>query len=237
MEHINGQNQILNKIVLFKKFVYIKHDIKHNIYIAAGIYNTELDKKILNVIRQNTYKNRFGVNNYGYIWMNDLDSVMKIHPLNKNLEGKNLTGLKTKTGQLIFKTINDKALEGGGFVQYEWYRPDNLKIDKKVSFVKRIDDWPFVIGSGFYLTELQEILQKEKDELKKLTNKYIKDLLTVLVFMIFIVILITRFIANKIKIVEDERIEQLNMLEQYKLILNKSSVVSKANLEGTNHLH
>ena len=218
--------------ILYKKFVYIKKDTKHDIYIAAGIYNTELNKKILNIVRQNTYKNRFGVNNYGYIWMNDLDSVMKIHPLNKNLEGKNLTDLKTKTGQLIFKTINDKALEGGGFVQYEWYRPDNLKIDKKVSFVKLIDDWPFVIGSGFYLTELKDILQNEKNELKRLTNQYIKDVLTVLIFMIFIVIFITRLISNKIKKVEEERIEQLNMLEQYKLILDKSSVVSKANLDG-----
>jgi diguanylate cyclase (GGDEF)-like protein/PAS domain S-box-containing protein len=217
---------------LFEKLVYIEKDKKYNIYIAAGIYKDELDKKILGIVKQEIYVNKFGENDYGYLWINDLDEVMRIHPINPELEGSTLDYMKTTDGKYILKEINKKAISGGGYVEYEWYRPDNLQKDKKISYVKLIGDWPLVIGSGFYLTELQDILKSEKDDLKKSTDKYIVDLLIVMSVMVGIVIIVTRLVSIKIKKIEDERVEQMNMLQQYKLVLDKSSVVSKANTKG-----
>jgi len=216
----------------FDKFIYIQKDKKYKIYIAAGLYKDELDKKILNLVAEELYVNRFGENNYGYFWINTLDYKMKIHPLNRELEGKDVSSIKTLNDKFLFEQINSKALDGGGFLGYKWFRPDNMKKDDKVSYVKLIDGYPLVIGSGFYLTELKEILEKEKNSLRQITNDYILNILTVLIIMFIISIVITKFISLKIKRIEDERVEQLNMLEQYKLVLDKSSLVSKTNKKG-----
>jgi len=221
-----------NKKMLFEKYVYIKKDDKYNIYIAAGIYKDEIDKKILTIIRQNIYENRFGQNSYGYFWINDLEGMIRVHPLNPELENRVLGDEKTKDQKAIIDTINKKAKEGGGFVHYEWYRPDTLQKDEKISYVKPITGWSLVLGSGFYLSELQEILQSEKEDLKTSTNEYVMKMLAIMLIMIFIALMITHIIALKINKVERERIDQMNMLEQYKLILDKSSVVSKTNLKG-----
>ena len=217
----------------FEKLTYIQRNDKYNIYIAAGMDKDELDNQILNLVRQELYVNRFGENDYGYFWINDLDNVMRIHALNPEIEGKRLTDMKTNDGVYIFKAINQKAIQGGGFISYKWYRPNSLTMDKKISYVKLIEDMKLVIGSGFYLVELQEILKSEKEELRDITNNYILNILIVILTMIVITIIITRLISLKIKKVEEERIEQMNMFEQYKLVLDQSSVVSKADPRGT----
>ncbi|WP_024953818.1 cache domain-containing protein [Sulfurospirillum arcachonense] len=216
-----------NKEILFEKFAYIRKDIKYNMYIAAGIYKDELDKKILNIIRKEIYVDRFGENDYGYFWVTGLNKKMKIHPFNPEIEEKIIPPI-----DFLFTAINKKALEGGGFIEYEWYRPKQKYKEAKIAYVKLIDGWPLVLGSGFYLSELSDILKNEKDDLRKLTNQYILNVLSVLIFMIIAVILLTKILSNKIKKIEDERIEQLNMLEQYRLILDKSSVVSKVDQKG-----
>jgi len=221
-----------NKNIEFDKFVYIQKDKKFKIYIAAGIYKEELDKKILDIVAEELYVSKFGENDYGYFWINTLDYKMKIHPLNRNLEGKDISSIKMTDDKFLFKEINAKALEGGGFLEYQWFRPDSMQKDDKVSYVKLINGYSLVIGSGFYLTELKEILQKEKNNLRQITDDYMVNVLLILICMLIVTIIITKFISLRIKRIEDERVEQLNMLEQYKLVLDKSSLVSKTNKKG-----
>ena len=218
---------------LFKKYVYAKKVDKFNLYIAAGIYKSELSKNVQSLVFKELESERFGENNYGYFWVNDLNEQIIMHPIQKELENQILTDFKTLDGQFLFKNTNKLVLEkGSGFVNYRWYRPDNNKEDEKISYVHLVKEWGLVIGSGFYLTELKDILADENRKLEESLFANLKNILLTLAILIILSILSALYVSRRIKIIEESQKEHLNMLEQYKLILDSSVLVSKTSLDG-----
>jgi len=217
----------------YKKYVYAKKLKKLNIYLAAGIYKDELQKKVQKIIFKELETERFGDGGYGYFWVHDLDYNILLHPDIK-LFTQSMKNFKTYDGQYLFRNINKLVnKDGSGYVNYIWNRPDNINVkDKKISYVHLIKDWDMVIGSGFYLTELREILSSEKALIKDSLYKNLKENLLLIGILIILSIISALFVSKKIRKIELSRKEQMNMLEQYKLILDKSSVVSKADLNG-----
>jgi len=217
----------------YKKYVYSKKVDGLDIYIVSGIYKDELQKKVQNIIFKELKKERFGDNNYGYFWVHDFNHTIILHP-DPKLHQKNMKDFKSYDGQLLFQNMNILAKkQGNGYINYIWNRPDDITIkDKKISYVHLIKDWNMVIGSGFYLTELKEMLIKEKTLLKDTLYESLFQNLILIAFLIFLSTLSALFISNKIRKVEKSRKEQMNMFEQYKLILDKSSLVSKTNSKG-----
>ncbi|ADG92465.1 diguanylate cyclase/phosphodiesterase with PAS/PAC sensor(s) [Arcobacter nitrofigilis DSM 7299] len=217
---------------IFTKYVYIKKDEKYDVYIAAGVYKKEIDKKVQKLIFEEFKKDKFGDNKYGYFWILGLDKVMKMHALSPELEGKINNHVLSIKGKVLNDIAIKKALDGGGYINYKWIRPDTKKEDEKFSYVKLIPKWNLLIGAGFYITELQDILKEEKKSLRELSNEYLSKVFVVLIILITISLFIARYLSVKIHNVENEREEHMNMLKQYKLLLDRSSVVSKTDKDG-----
>ncbi|MFT5662031.1 MAG: PAS domain S-box-containing protein/diguanylate cyclase (GGDEF)-like protein [Sulfurimonas sp.] len=218
---------------LHEKYVYAKKIEHLNIYIAAGVYKDEVVSKIQKMVFQELKEERFGKNNYGYFWIHDLDYTMLLHPITKELVGTNLKDFKTNDGQYFMRSMNKLVLEQtSGYVSYMWKRPDSALIDQKISYVHLIKEWDMVIGSGFYLTELKKIHEEERESLKKALNDNLQKILFILGILMILSFLSSLFISKRIKKIESLQKENLNMLKQYKLILDKSSVVSKTDKEG-----
>jgi PAS domain S-box-containing protein/diguanylate cyclase (GGDEF)-like protein len=217
----------------YKKYVYVKKIDKLDIYVAAGMYKDELQKKVQKIIFDELEKERFGDGDYGYFWIHNLDYRILLHP-DKTLLTQDLKDFKSFDGQYLFRNMNKLVKEhGSGYVNYIWNRPDNVEIiDKKISFVYLIKDWDMVIGSGFYLTELREMLSSEKALIKDSLYENLKENLLLIGVLIILSFLSALFVSKKINKIEISRKEQMNMLEQYKLILDKSAVVSKSNTAG-----
>lgn len=197
------------------------------------MYKDELQKKVQKIIFNELETERFGDGDYGYFWIHDLDYNILLHP-DKKLFTQSMKNFKTYDGQYLFRNINKLIEEkSSGYVNYIWNRPDNINIkDKKISYVHLIEDWDMVIGSGFYLTELREMLISEKALLKDSLYNNLKENLLLIGILITLSIISALFVSKKIRKIELSRKEQMNMLEQYKLILDKSAVVSKADLDG-----
>ena len=218
---------------LYEKYVYAKKIEHLNIYIAAGIYKDELVKKVQKIIFKEFEDERFGKNDYGYFWIHNLDYTMLLHPITKELEGTNLRDFKTNDGQYFMRNINKLVLkQTAGYINYMWERPDSELIDEKISYVYLIKEWDMVIGSGFYLTELRQIHEGQIKSLKKALYHNLQKILLILAILIVLSFLSALFISKRIKKAEALQKENLNMLEQYKLIVDKSSVVSKTNKYG-----
>ncbi len=225
-----GNKEYTNK---HKEYIYTKK-IKHlNIYIATGVYEDELVKKVQEMVFKELETTRFGKDYYGYFWIHDLDFTMLLHPITKTLEGTNLKNFKTEDGNYFMRKMNKLVLEQtSGYVNYMWKRPNNELVDEKISYVHLIKEWNMVIGSGFYLTELKQIHKEERKSLKKALYDNLQRILSILIILIFFSILSALFISQRIKKIEFLEKEHLNMLEQYQLILDKSSVVSKTDKYG-----
>ena len=104
---------------------------------------------------------RFGKNGDGYLWINDLDPKMLMHPIYPGLEGNNLYHLKDQNGKLIYteivKVIGEK---GEGFVDYVWPKAEGEKASPKISYVKLYKPWGWVIGSGIYVDDVMTTVWK-----------------------------------------------------------------------------
>jgi signal transduction histidine kinase len=92
-----------------------------------------------------------------YIWVNDYNGVMVMHPIQAQMENKNLLDWKDKRGKMIFREFIKvcKSKKGSGWVDYYWPKPGdpkNAPPARKVSYVMRakVDGQDMVVGSGIY---------------------------------------------------------------------------------------
>jgi len=214
---------------LHTKYVYVKKDLKHDIYIAIGVYKKDIDLEITNLVFSEFKKDKFGDTNYGYFWIFGLDKIMKMHP---EIEGKNIKYVKTSDGRVLVDVMIEKALNKGGYVNYKWLNPDSGVVSDKISYVKLIPDLNLVMGSGFYLDELKYMLEKEKENLKILSDEYLTKVYIVVSILILLTLIIARYLSIKINQIEVDKEEQLHLLEQYRNLLDESSVVSRADKNG-----
>lgn len=127
--------------------------------IAAAKLIEQNGEKAFDAIKDPDGEFRFG-NGAGYVWIQDLNAVMIMHPIKPSLDGKNLASLKDENGVLFFVAFNEIAEEhGGGWVPYLWPKPGQEKVSPKVSYVKliKLGDKEYVAGSGMYDVTAEEI--------------------------------------------------------------------------------
>ena len=229
------QKPLIDNNELFKKYVYIKKNEKLKIYIAAGVYKDEMNKRVINAYLKELKVDRFGQGNYGYFWAQDTNSKVIMHPQSPDLVNKELKYFNDYSkGENFILEISKRALKDkSGYITYRWKKVyDSKELDEKLSYFMLIDNWNIIIGSGFYLGEIKELLKDEKMELKNLLNNYLIDIFTILIILIVISIIIGIYVYKRIKRVEDERVENYHMLMQYKMILDETSVVTKTDING-----
>jgi methyl-accepting chemotaxis protein len=98
----------------------------------------------------------------GYFWINDLDAVVLIHPINPKLNNKDMHEYKDPNGKQIFKEFADIAKKDKeGFIDYVWPKPGFDQPQLKVSFVKLFAPYNWVIGTGEYVENATAKIQAE----------------------------------------------------------------------------
>ena len=90
-----------------------------------------------------------------YFWINDLNDLMVMHPIRRDLEGKKLDQLKDKNGKFLFQEFNNVVKsKGAGFVDYLWPKPGAEEGVPKISYVMGFQPWGWVVGSGIYIDDV-----------------------------------------------------------------------------------
>jgi methyl-accepting chemotaxis protein len=97
-----------------------------------------------------------------YFWINDLDARIVMHPIKPELDGKLVADLKDPTGKKIFAEFTDTAKKNGeGFVPYMWPKPGRDEPVDKLSFVKLYEPWGWVVGSGIYIDDVEDVFMRD----------------------------------------------------------------------------
>jgi methyl-accepting chemotaxis protein len=129
------------------------------------ITEDEAKTKTMEIVRNM----RYGVDNLDYIWINDFNNVMLMHPVKLDWEGKDQSGFKDKHGLPIFDEFLKKAKspEKQGFVRYMWdSKPDKITKKKKIvpkeSFVRAFEPWGWIFGTGIYIEDVSDEILKTK---------------------------------------------------------------------------
>ena len=146
----------------------------------AGEMTTELAQAgAIKVIKALRYEEK------EYFWINDLGKPapkMIMHPMVPALDGKVLDDAKFNRATMLqaglngprvkvekmnlfsaFVDVADKA--GQGYVEYLWPKPKagggvSDELFTKLSYVKKFEPWGWVIGSGIYIDDVENIFWK-----------------------------------------------------------------------------
>lgn len=102
---------------------------------------------------------RYSGNEY-YFTLNR-QGIMVQHPFAKKLVGTNVLPIKDPDNvQLFQKMLDVTAAKEKGTVSYMWNRPKADAPSPKMSMVKRFEPWGWVIGTGIYVDDIDEELQR-----------------------------------------------------------------------------
>ena len=89
-----------------------------------------------------------------YVWINDMQPRMVMHPIKPEMDGKDLSDFKDAAGTKLFNDMTAIVKrDGHGFYDYVWPKPGSTESEPKRSYVAGFAPWGWVVGSGVYVTE------------------------------------------------------------------------------------
>jgi len=95
-----------------------------------------------------------------YIWINDFDGIMLMHPIKYKMNGNNVLQIKDSNGKMFFVDFIEVCKNKGlGWVDYLWPKPGEKAPSQKLSYVKKAvcDGKDVVVGCGIYDVSPEEI--------------------------------------------------------------------------------
>lgn len=184
----NEVNLAYNDIINQKNSIEenLKKDIKERVYQAYAIveniykqHKHEGNERVIQIIKNSLREIRFN-DNRGYFFIDNVDGIKILQPINPEFEGKNFLHFKDPLGYEFVKTISQTIKENSErYDEYFWYKPnDKTNIYKKISFYKTFKPLNFVVGAGEYIDDftlkLQEsILNKYNNDTSNNKNNYL----------------------------------------------------------------
>ena len=194
-----------------EQLVYLKAFEDYNWYMGSGEYlqtaSKISDEDLLNSIQK--------IGEYGSSYVFVVDSAMNIM-LNTSLD---------QTAQVNIQSVLKKiesvlAKQENGFIEYQWINPATQKQELKYSYIQRVHKDGWIIGSGFYASEIEAIAKIQIQALQDAYNKETRYLLLLSAFFILI-----SFVASYILHIYIKKI-----LQRYEIdILAKQKALRKLN--------
>ncbi|MAC48494.1 MAG: histidine kinase [Oceanospirillum sp.] len=133
-----------------------------------------------------------------YFFALNYDTVMVAHGAKPEIVGKDYSTFKTEDGVFVLKEMASLGHAGktDNFFSYPWPKAGFSEPKNKISYVKVFPEWQWVIGSGEYVYEIEEMFMEE------LVHAGIQ-LSILLAVMIAIAVAITRSITQPLDRVSD----------------------------------
>jgi diguanylate cyclase (GGDEF)-like protein len=177
----------------FEQLAYVKDFGAYNWYFGSSEYldtmTKEMEKEAVDLLR-NLSK---GKRSYFFI-MNEAGDII-MHGHDTSLEGKNALSLKDVNGKAFVEEMLHNARKGIlSFVEYRWENPKTKKIEHKSSITKKVPNSEWIVGTGFYLDELDTIISSKKAELyEKNSTNYRR-----IVYGSIVLLLLSFFLSYKV---------------------------------------
>ncbi|VGO21638.1 Methyl-accepting chemotaxis protein 4 [Pontiella sulfatireligans] len=104
---------------------------------------------------------RYGLEEKDYFWITDMHPRMVMHPYRPELVEQDLTDYtdrEDKSGKKLFVELVDLVKAGDeGYLEYLWqWMDDASRAEPKLSYVRGVPEWGWVIGTGVYIHDVEE---------------------------------------------------------------------------------
>jgi signal transduction histidine kinase/FixJ family two-component response regulator len=190
------ETQIASKEMMLND---IKKTLKNSIQAISGalgeILQTSKNKK--ETIRKIIKKSMYDEN--GYFFVYDIHGFNIVHPFFPEFQDRQRMETEDDNGKKYIKELTNKALDGGGFVQYVFYKPGEPIKRNKLVYAQLIPGTEYWIGTGLYIDDIDRDQQKFAEIFTKIHRKAIITVgASVGAVLLFVVIPVSIFMINSI---------------------------------------
>lgn len=102
---------------------------------------------------------RYGNKDYYFIF--DTHHVYVLLPTKPEFEGQDKREMKDAKGIFLIQELVKVAQSGGGFVDYWFPRAGKQEAEPKISYAALFAPWDWVIGTGIYVSDVDQIFRRE----------------------------------------------------------------------------
>jgi len=191
-----------------KKVSYIKYFQLFKWYVGCGEYieyaHEDIKKEIIDSLNSYTAHRKRTDYFFAYQLLDinggDWFAKMLVNPNKPELIGKTLSdAYKDAKGSPFRKTfMKDIRAQGDSFVHYWYEKPGTGEIKDKIAYFKLYKPWQWIIARGFYLEDLNEIIDSKKKEYEKKIYDRIKNIVIVFILFLLLSFLLSFFISKGI---------------------------------------
>lgn len=178
-----------------KKVGYYKNFEPLNWFIGTGEYVEDFDKEVQERVLSNINQIRYGEN--GYIFIIDYNSIYLSH-IRQNFIGQ--SAIANNDTINIQKVIDDLiviAKNGEGYKDYIQNKKPNTNMPvQKISYVKGLNNWSWMIGSGFYVDDVNNAIEKRKQQLNEDFKNYTNNIIQIALILTFILLLFSIYFSD-----------------------------------------
>lgn len=195
-----------------------KTEVKSEVETALSIVQHYYDLSQSGKITEDQAKNdaeealrdfRYGDDNSGYVWIDDTDYTLVMHPILPDQEGANRKGLKDKNGVMIIQEIM-KVAKDGGYNEFWFTKSDGKTVAPKVAYSKEFEPWSWVITTGVYSDDIKGDIAKSNNNAR--INKIftgsvifmVCESIAIVLLMIIISSIVIKRIVREINIIKDQ---------------------------------
>ncbi len=106
---------------------------------------------------------RFGKE--GYIFINTFDGIPLLRDGKQVKNGKTMWKLTDPDGVKVIQEEYKAATKNSGdFIFYSWRKLTNDRVMAKMSYIRGLNDWQWIIGTGMYMDEIETVINQRKAE-------------------------------------------------------------------------
>lgn len=149
-----ARNQLLeNRQTAVRYAVETAHGVIAHFHRQAerGVVSRDAAQKAaLNAISALRYEE------HEYFFVIDMHPRTLMHPVEPELDGKDMSGIADPNGKKVFVDFVDVVRkDGAGFVDYLWPGGGGNKAAARLSYVKGFAPWGWIVGSGIFINDLE----------------------------------------------------------------------------------
>ena len=166
-------------------------------------YNEKAQKGELTVdeakalAKEHIDKLRYAENNY--FWIDTVDYVNVLLPTNKKVEGTSRAATVDKNGKAMVKEMVDGAKQSDDtYVTYYFNKLNKEGLFPKLGHTKLFKPWGWVIGTGFYIDQIDEDVRLKEIEKSKVFKFNILLALGKSIVIIILISLTITLLFNKV---------------------------------------
>ncbi|WP_171596148.1 cache domain-containing protein [Marinifilum caeruleilacunae] len=186
--------QVKNKFNAYTKISYIRKFAPYNWYFGSFAFLDDLQPEIQKETLIRISQINASQDNYFFVYKKDGTCLLHV---DSTSIGKNYKDYTSKVRRdNVEQLIKAAELEESGFVNYQ---NPHSQIDGKVTYIKLVKDWDWIIGAGLLTSEIDENIAIARAELRSNVRKYILQIILLIAVAIIVIYITSKTISVKMK--------------------------------------